>query len=380
MRFVLHNAFAMGGTVRAVLTLAAELGRGQRVEIVSVRRHTARPFFPLPPGVRLLVLDDRTEGPAGVAARLLRVLPSLLVHPEDYGYAGASLLTDARLARLLRRTRPGDVVIGTRPALNLLVAAVAPRDAVRIGQEHMHLGAHRPALAADLRRRYGELDALSVLTSGDEADYARVLAGTETRVVRIPNAVPALDGAVASPGAHRVVAAGRLTRQKGFDLLIRAWAPLARRHPGWELRIHGGGRERPALEALIDAEDVRDSVRLMGPTRALGSEFAQADLFVLSSRFEGFGMVLVEAMAQGLPVVSFDCPRGPSDIVHPGRDGLLVPAEDVGAMTAALEALITDPERRRTYGTAALETAREYAPAVVGARWAALLTDLRTAG
>ena len=375
IRIVLHNAYALGGTVRTTMNLAGELALRHEVEIVSVRRHAATPFFPHPAGVTVSVLDDRVA-PARPLARLLRRVPSLLIHPEDYAYSASSLLTDLGLLRRLRRTH-GEIVITTRPGLALAAAALAPPEATTIAQEHMNFGAHRPALAADLRKGYGRMDALSVLTSGDLADYARELAGARTRVVRIPNAVPPLDhGPPAALDAPLVVAAGRLTRQKGFDLLVRAWAPLARRHPAWRLRIHGSGQERGALQAQIDAAGLAGSVTLAGPTRQLGAALREASIFALSSRFEGFGMVIVEAMAAGLPVVAFDCPRGPADIVTPGHDGLLVPAQDVAGLTAALEQLMAEPARRRAYGEAALATAQAYAPAEIGARWEALLAEL----
>jgi len=372
VRFVLANAYAMGGTIRTTLSLAGHLARSREVEVIALRRGgRRRPFFAFPPGVTVTTLDDRSR-PRGRGERLLTALPSVLCHPEDYGYRAASLWTDLELLRRLRATG-GEVVIATRPAWALLAAAAAPPDAIVVAQEHMNLRAHRPALAADVRRRYADLDALVVLTEGDRADY-RELAGV--RVERIPNPTPPLEGGRSSLDEPVVAAAGRLTSQKGFDLLIGAWAPVSRRHPEWTLRIYGGGPERPALEAQIEAEGLRGRVELMGPTRELGKALAEASVFVLSSRFEGFGLVILEAMQAGLAVVSFDCPRGPGEIITTGRDGTLVPPEDVPGLAAAIEELVADPARRRAYAAEALRTAAAYEPSEIGARWEALLEQL----
>ena len=170
-----------------------------------------------------------------------------------------------------------------------------------------------------------------------------------------------------------MVAAGRLNTQKGFDLLLDAWEPVARAHPDWTLRIYGSGPEREALERRAAGLPVE----LPGRTDRLGAAMAAGSLFALSSRWEGFGLVLVEAMGKGLPVVSFDCPRGPADIVSDGEDGLLVAGRRTSpALTAALLALIEDPERRRRMAAAARATARRYEGDAIAPRWDALFRDL----
>jgi glycosyltransferase involved in cell wall biosynthesis len=373
IRIVLANAYAMGGTIRTTLSLAGHLAQSYEVEVIALKRGgRRRPFFRFPRGVTVTTLDDRGQARRGVAERVLAALPSVLTHPEDYGYKSSSLWTDLQLLRRLRATG-GEIVITTRPAWALLAAAATPPDAVTVAQEHMNLRAHRPALAADVRRRYRDLDALVVLTEGDRADY-RELGGL--RVERIPNPTPPVAAGASTLEAPVVVAAGRLTNQKGFDLLIPAFAPVARRHPGWTLRIYGGGPERASLQALIEAEGMEDRIELMGPTRRLVEALAEASVFVLSSRFEGFGLVILEAMSVGLPVVSFDCPRGPAEIITSGRDGTVVPPEDVPALSEALDELVADEARRRAYGAAALETAAAYDQKEIGALWEALLDDL----
>jgi glycosyltransferase involved in cell wall biosynthesis len=302
-------------------------------------------------------------------------MPSVLVHEEDFAFPACSLWSDLQLLRKLRALEPG-VLIGTRPGFNVLVAELAPPGVITVGQEHMNFHAHRRGLARELRRAYRRLDALAVLTEDDRRDYAELLAAARTRVVRIPNALPELEGARSAVDAPVVVAAGRLTRQKGFDLLIEAFERVARERPEWTVRIFGDGKKARQLRRMIMERDLYNNVLLMGPTEHLGPELSKASIFALSSRFEGFGMVLLEAMSKGVPVVSFDCPRGPGEIVHDGEDGLLVPDGDVDALAERLIELIDDEPRRRRLGEAAIATAATYDLDRIGREWDRLVDEL----
>jgi glycosyltransferase involved in cell wall biosynthesis len=330
--------------------------------------------------VKVTALDDRrpSASPAalGLVRALLRSQPSVLMPWEWHPLRACSLWTDVQLVRALRR-RSG-VLIGTRPSLNLAAADVSRPGLVTIGQEHMHLRAHHASVQRAIARTYPRLDALVALTEQDGRDYAE-LVQRRPRVAVVPNAVRALEGGQASLSGTTILAAGRLTRQKGFDLLIEAFARVAGPYPDWRLRICGGGPLRAELEQLAADCGVRDNVSLPGDMRNLAEEMASASLFVLSSRFEGFPLILIEAMSKGLPAISFDCPTGPRDVIRDRRNGILVPPCDVDALAAAMVELMADAGLRQRLGGEAARTAREYAIEKVGPRWERLMDELTRA-
>ena len=368
------DAFGMSGVTRSVLNIAAYLGSHQEVTLVSVLRRRRAPFFPPPPQVRVVVLDDACRPPRSPLRAALRRLDSRFLHPGDNRARQSSLWTDCRLLRQLRRLRPG-VLIATTPSLNVLAAQLARDDLAVVGWEHVHLGARAGSVRPDILTNYGGLDALVVLTDADRRRYDIELAGA-TRVVRIPNAVPSLPGPPSDLSRPVVLAAGRLTRQKGFDMLLRAFKQVADEAPDWTLRICGSGRQRARLSRMVAELGLADRVSLPGRVSDMATQMEQASIFVLSSRWEGFPMVLLEAMSKGLPVVSFDCPTGPADIVQDGRTGFLVRAGDVKALAERIEDLIGDDRARQRFGAAAVERAEDFALARIGRLWDQLLADV----
>jgi glycosyltransferase involved in cell wall biosynthesis len=248
---------------------------------------------------------------------------------------------------------------------------------VTVGLEQMHHHHHVKPLRQAMRRLYKRLDAFVVLTERDMETYGAMLEG-EVRLVRIPNTAREMPGPKADLASRTVLAAGRLTPQKGFDLLIPAWAKIAGDHPDWRLRICGRGTQEEELRALVAEHGLEDVVTLPGP-QDMSVEMAEASIFALSSRFEGFPLILLEAMSKAMAVVAFDCPTGPGDIIDDHENGLLVPEKDVDALAAALSEMMADEDLRRHCAPRAAQTAHEYTMEVVGPQWDALFGELRGA-
>ncbi|GAB3993064.1 hypothetical protein GCM10029992_03770 [Glycomyces albus] len=172
------------------------------------------------------------------------------------------------------------------------------------------------------------------------------------------------------------MAAGRLTSMKGFDVLVKAFGEIAHRYPEWSMRIYGRGRDRGKLQKLIGEYGMRGRVKLMGAVAPLDEEWHQASIAVVPSRFEPFGLVIVEAMSAGMPVVCTAVKHGPLEIVEDDRNGLLVKARDPEALSSALRRLMDDGELRRKLAECGRETARGFEPGQIVGRHEALFERL----
>ncbi|GAA2634135.1 glycosyltransferase family 4 protein [Actinomadura fulvescens] len=363
--YVLLHAYGMGGTIRTVINQANTMAAaGHEVRLASVVRRQAGSHFAIDP--RVETVDVVTSGAGGE--------PGVQVPVGEPAKDVFTRTVEDTFAAFLQGLDDG-VLVTTRPGLNLLAARHAPERLVRVAQDHMHLGRYKPAVRAAILDDYPRLDAVVSLTRGDRAEYDRALGG-RVRTAHIPNPLHSLTAPRTDHTSKVVVAAGRLTRQKGFDLLIPAFAKVTDRHPDWRLRLYGSGKAENRLRKLIHLHHLYNHVFLMGRTRDLDRELSGSSIYALSSRFEGFPMTLLEALNCGLAVASFDCPTGPNEIIVTGENGLLVPHEDGDGLAAALCRLIEDAPLRRRLGEAARATAVRYGPDEIRSRWEALFTDL----
>ena len=378
---LMFNACGSGGVARTVINLANRLSRTHQVELISLFRRRDRPRFPVDPRVKLTFLDDvrpgaAYDGPRGHVRALLRRQPTRLrPHPTE---TEMSLLTDLLLWRKLHGLRAG-VLVSTRPSLHLAAVRLAPRRLVTVGQDHLNFPTRfgNAKQAKVLRAVVPRLDAYTVLTHADAEDYRRELPGADMHLAVIRNALSWPAATTPAKLENKVVvAAGRLSAEKGFRRLVHAFAPVARAHPDWQLHIYGHGDQRVALSSLVTELGLDGQVVLQGYTEDLRSVLAEASIYAMSSHSEGFPMVLLEAMSTGLPLVSFDCPRGPGEIIDDDKNGRLVSDGDLPAFTAALRELVEDPELRRRLGARALEDARQYETDTITAAWESLFAQV----
>ena len=209
-----------------------------------------------------------------------------------------------------------------------------------------------------------------VLTSADKECYDRHFKSEHTVIIPNPVVVPEyyeskLDSKVA-------IAMGRIQYQKGFDTLVDVFAMVHKKHSDWKVYIYGDGNYRNYIEECIKEHGMDDVVILKGKTDDVPSAMRESSFFILSSRFEGFGMVIAEAMSQGVPVVSFDCPTGPSDIVEDGVNGLLVENQNKKALADGICYMIEHPKKRKEMGLKAVETSKRFAGDIIANKWYSL--------
>lgn len=174
----------------------------------------------------------------------------------------------------------------------------------------------------------------------------------------------------------RVIAVGKQSYQKGFDLLLKSWEKVHSKFPDWQLEIYGKKDENIGLEKLASDLAIKNSINFFSPQKDILNKYLQSSIYVLSSRFEGFGMVLIEAMACGIPCVSFDCPCGPKDIIKDNEDGFLVEAENISQFAEKIILLIEDKEKRLQMGKNAKENVKRYLPQNIIEKWENLFTNL----
>lgn len=359
-----------------VLTMKANYlaGHGFEVHIILTDGGDKPPYYPLDKLVKVYQLDIDFEKPYYYA-----------LWRRVWMYQHRMRILRKKLNQCLCAIRPDITVSLLRRDINVLTQM--NDGSIKVGEIHfdrLHYRnvqiRHLPSCVnrwlthcwmSSLVRKLRKLSRFVVLTHED-ATYWPELKNVEV----IHNPLTVSPRPVKNYASHQVIAAGRYVEQKGFDRLIDAWHLLAADFPDWKLRIYGDGHLREALQRQIDAYGLTDSCILEHSVPDINARYAESSLFVLSSRFEGFGLVVIEAMSCALPVVSFACPCGPRDIITDGQDGFLVDDGDVKALSQRMRQLMQDEHLRETMGRRAAQRALDFDMEKIGLQWTDLFEQL----
>lgn len=362
-------ALYMAGGVERVLTLKANYFAehfGYDITIILTEGKDKPLFYSLSDKIKVINLDINFEE-----------LWTCSFVKKAFVYLKKQRIFKKKLTNELMRIRPDITISLLRREINFINEI--KDGSKKIGELHVNRANYRNFEAGDsnaiknmfakywmrnLVSHLKRLDRFVVLTEEDKASWTEL-----DNVEVIPDPL-AFDIDKVSPLANkRVIAVGRYVYQKGFDILLQAWAKIEKLHPEWELAIYGMG-DRTPYECLVEELHIdRNRCHLNGPTDDIKQEYLNSSLFVFSSRFEGFGMVLIEAMACGLPVISFDCPCGPKDIVRHQEDGLLVPSGDVAELSDAIHQLLSDDALRHVMAKKAIVNVRRFELSEIAERW-----------
>lgn len=369
-------ALYLAGGMERVLTLKVNYFAdvwGYDITIILTEGKGQPYFYPLSDRVKVINLDIGFEELWNQP-----ILKKLFIYAKKQRQYKKALKT------VLMQIRPDITVSMLRREINFLNAI--HDGSKKIGEIHINRAHYRTFEEGDsnvfksllslywkhtLVRHLKQLDSFVALTKKDQEAWTEL-----NNVSVIPNPVSFPSVKLSSQTEKRVIAVGRYCHEKGYDHLLKAWAEVQHLCTDWRLDVYGDG-DRTAFEKMLDDYQIdRSRCALNGRVSDVQSEFVRSSLAVCSSRFEGFGLAIVEAMACGLPVVSFDCPWGPRSIISDGEDGILVENGNVEQLVAAMVRLMREPEVRETMGKRASVNVQRFSMEAVAREWKDLFDSL----
>ena len=368
------SLYIPGGVERVLTTKANYLAdvAGYDVYIVLTDGKGKEPYYPLSPKVKIIQLDINFE-----ELWHLSFLKKILV------YLYKQRIYKKRLTSTLLSLKPNITVSLLRREINFLTSI--KDGSKKIGEIHVNKDNYRNFEANDtnfiknifakwwiknLEYKLRKLNRFIVLTHEDKEKWTDI-----KNVEVIPNPLCSIPSQHSLLQDKRVIAVGRYAYQKGFDLLLNAWKHVVDKHSDWNLTIYGSGERTPYINLAKDL-GIESNCCLKASVSNIISKYQESSMLVFSSRFEGFGMVLLEAMSCGVPCVSFACPCGPKDIVTDGVNGYLVEPGNVEALAERICYLIEHEELRREMGKAARKRAEDFREEKIMQQWVDLFENI----
>ncbi|WP_432097393.1 glycosyltransferase [Streptomyces sp. bgisy100] len=371
--FVSNSVDELGGVTSWSHQMARLFAaRGHRVRVIGIGPAEERQSLGGEPAYPVLTLYDAPPPKARPVTFGSRFNP---VERRRRGAREAGMREQAeKLSALFRKARPGAVVIVTQVWAMEWVTLADTAGATVIGMSHESYAYSRDSSRfRRVQRFYRDVDRMLVLTQEDADLWIRQ--GLDNTGF-LPNPLPFMPDEPSPRTAKVVTSMGRLTDQKGIDMLLDTWAEVAPRHPDWTLHIYGSGEDEEMLRAQCTALGLDGSVAWRGRTGDVPGALRGGSVFVQSSRGEGFPLSLMEAMAAAVPCAAFDCAPGVREIIRDGEDGLLAAPGNTGELARRLDILMSDRELRDRMGELARERVRRFSTEEVVRRWEELFAFL----
>lgn len=353
--FLINDMTRSGGTERITATLANSFARhGHNVTIISNLREYSQLHFNLAPGIGMVYIHSNYDKKR---KRLARVIEYLRTIP---------------LLKNVLRNSQFDLIIGQSFPMNIILY-FAKGKIKHIACEHIFYSYYPNKIVRAFRIfLYKKAAAVVVLNTDDYKCFEKYIHNVRLipnmNYLKASNPQSLLNNKI-------IISAGRLNFQKGFDLLIEAMSIVVRKHEDWVIHIYGQGTYKKQLEEQIRSLRLENNVILKGNSNDLTNAYLDSSIYVLPSRFEGFGLVLIEAASFGLPIISFDCPSGPSDILK-GDLGILVPNGDVTQLAESIIQMIENPQLRMAYARKGKEIVEKYDEEKIYPLWDELFNSL----
>lgn len=369
--YLIHSTYNPGGMERVLLNKVRYLveEKGWDVTVVTTDQHERPPFYPFPEGVKMVDLGVNYSEDNGKP--FLKKLMGFLKRRRLHRKLMAEVLTQVK-PEVVDCFYPGECSFmpsmkdGSVKVMELHQSKLFHHQYNRSGLMGL-ADKYRAMMDERLVRKF---DRFVVLTEEDAQMW-----GEMPNIRVIPNAANFIADSYSDCSAKRVIAVGRLDYQKSFDRLILVWEKVHENMPDWRLDIFGQGEWKEMLQQMIDERGLQDCVKLNGPTKDIGKEYAESSMLVMSSHYEGFPMVMIEAMACGLPAVCFDFKCGPRDIIQPEENGLIVPDGDIDGLAEAMIRLMKDEELRKRMGENAKMVVETYSEEKVMSKWIKLYEE-----
>ena len=342
------------GTERAVTNLANILVKyyNYNVTVLSIfSNKTDKPYFNLESQVQILHLGQS--------------LNSIISRQKAYYFMNKQI-------KNLYKKDDINIAIGTDYGNNIAISKL-PKRIKKINCAHLNYDSVTSYGRFFRKFWYKKADAVVLLTNADAAHYT-FLKNNQKFV--IPNSLSFMPDSSADMLKKRIICVGRLTYQKGFDILIENGQKLKDRIPDWKIDIFGSGEEKDKLEKLIKENNLTGFIEIKHPVKKIQEELLSSSLFLMTSRYEGLPMVLLEAKSCGLPIVAFDCPEGPADIIKNNEDGYMVPLYDVDALFEKVELLANNIELRKQFSAKAKVNSLDFSEENIAKKWKQLLENL----